>query len=432
MKKRRVIQALFVFLMATGLVAFAAETKKVLVITVNGIINPVSAEYIIRSIKEVDASGEYEALVIELDTPGGLDTSMRKIIKAMQAAKTPVVVFVAPSGSRAASAGAFITMSAHVAAMSPGSSIGAASPVAMGGEGMSKTMKKKVTNDAAAYLRSLAEAHGRSGEWGDKFVRKGSSLSETEALKENVIDLLADNTSELLTAIDGRKVKTEAGIIVLATKGATIKRSPMTWRENFFDMLANPNIAYLLMMLGFYGLMFELSNPGAVLPGVIGAICLVLAFYSLQTLPINYAGALLILLAFIMFLLEVWVQSYGMLTIGGIAALLVGSLMLVDSPEEYLRISLMIIVPVTLLTASFFIFLIGSGIRAQYRPATIGLEAMAGAVGVCDRDILSGIAGKVFVGGDLWDAVSEEEIKKGIDVEVVRAKGLTLTVKKRT
>jgi membrane-bound serine protease (ClpP class) len=316
--------------------------------------------------------------------------------------------------------------------MSPGSSIGAASPVSMGGEGMSKTMKKKVTNDAAAYLRSLAEAHGRSGDWGDKFVRKGSSLSETEALKENVIDLVAADLGELLTAIDGRKVKTQAGEIVLATKSASTTRAPMTWRENFFNMLANPNIAYLLMMLGFYGLIFELSNPGAVLPGVVGAICLVLAFYSLQTLPINYAGALLIMMAFIMFLLEIWVQSYGMLTLGGIAALVVGSMMLVDSPEEYLKISLMVIIPATVITSGFFIFLVGAGIRAQYRSSTIGIEALAGSYGVCDQDISLDASGKILLDGDLWDADAQEEIAKGASVEVVSARGLTLTVKRRT
>ncbi len=408
----------------------AQSGKSVMVITVDGIINPVSSEYITKSITAANADISIEALVIEMDTPGGLDTSMRVIIKKMQASATPIVVYVAPSGSRAASAGAFITMAAHVAAMAPGTNIGSASPVNMGGGGMDRTMKKKVTNDAAAYIRSLAKAHGRNEDMGEKFVRKAVSIAETEALKNNVIDLIARNLDDLLKSIDGMTVKTVSGERTLATAGAAVNRVEMTWRQKFFNALANPNIAYMLMMLGFYGLFFELSNPGTIFPGVIGAISLIIGFYSMQALPINYAGALLILMAFIMFLLEVWVTSFGMLTIGGIAALIIGSLMLVDSPEEYLRISLAVIIPTALFTTAFFTFIITAAIRAMKRIPVSGKSAMVGAVGKAESKIAQGKPGKVFVEGELWNAVTKNgDIKEGAEVEVVGISGLTLSVR---
>lgn len=405
--------------------------KFVLAITVNGAINPVVADHIAKSIASAEGDPSVEALVIEMDTPGGLDTSMRQIVKDIRKSQVPVIVYVSPSGSRAASAGAFIAYASHVAAMAPGTNIGAASPVNMGGEGMDKTMKRKVTNDAAAYIRSIADATGRNPDIGEDMVRKGSSIPETEAVKNNVVDLIAKDFTELLAAVDGRTVKTSAGERKLATKGLTVKRVEMNLRQKIFDALANPNIAYMLMMLGFYGLFFELSNPGAVLPGVIGAVCLILAFYSLQTLPINYAGALLILMAVIMFMLEVWVPSYGMLTLGGLVSLVMGSLMLVDSPEEYLRISLTVILPISLFTAAFFFFLVGSGVRAQRARVITGMEGMIGAEGYAETDIAQQSPGKVFVEGDIWNAVTEgDPVSKDGRVTVVEMKGLTLVVKK--
>ncbi|VAX21940.1 Putative membrane-bound ClpP-class protease associated with aq_911, partial [hydrothermal vent metagenome] len=406
--------------------------KSAMVITIDGSINPVTAEFITESIKTADKDPDIEVLVIEMDTPGGLDTSMRQIIKGMQAAKKPVVVYVAPSGSRAASAGAFITVAAHVAAMAPGTNIGSASPVNMGGGGMDKTMKKKVTNDAAAYIKSLAEAHGRNGKLAEKFVRKSSNMPETEAKKENIIDFIADDLPSLLKAIDGTKVKTSAGERTLKTAGLTIKKQGMNWRQEVFNALANPNIAYILMMLGFYGLFFELSNPGSIVPGVIGAISLILAFYSMQTLPINYAGALLIALAVILFLLEIKVPSYGILTIGGIISFTIGSMMLVDSPEEYLNISFSVIAPTAILTAAFFLFLVGSAIKIQSKKTKTGKEGMIGAEGVVDSVISGGKAGTIFVVGELWNAVTDaDDIKKGESVEVTGQNGLTLIVKPR-
>jgi len=313
--------------------------------------------------------------------------------------------------------------------MAPGTNIGAASPVNMGG-GMDRTMKKKVTNDASAYIRSIAELSGRNADVAEKMVRKGSSISETDALEQNVIDLVSPNLTDLLKTLDGRTVKTVGGERTLATAGAAADRVAMTWRQKFFDALANPNIAYMLMMLGFYGLFFELSNPGAILPGVVGAICLILGFYSLQALPINYAGALLILMGIIMFMLEIWVTSFGMLTIGGLIALLIGSLMLVDSPEEYLQISLAVILPTTILTAAFFSFLVGSGLRAQRRSFTSGKEAMVGGLGLADTDISPDHPGKIFVEGEIWNAVTQDgPIKKGAPVEILDVAGLTVIVK---
>ncbi|VAX23151.1 Putative membrane-bound ClpP-class protease associated with aq_911 [hydrothermal vent metagenome] len=430
---RNSVISLFLFALGALLISSAPSTggpdKNVMVITFSGAISPVSAEYITKSIDSANEANA-EALIIEIDTPGGLDTSMRLIIKKIQASNVPIVVYVAPTGSRAASAGAFITISAHVAAMAPGTNIGAASPVNMGGGDMDSTMKKKVTNDARAYMRSIAELRGRNADVAEKMVRKGSSISEKEALEQNVIDIISPNLTSLLKSLDGRLVKTASGEKQLATSGATVNRVAMTWRQELFDTLSNPNIAYLLMMLGFYGLFFELSNPGAILPGIVGVIALILAFYSLQTLPINYAGALLILMGVIMFMLEIWVTSFGMLTIGGLIALVIGSLMLVDSPEEYLQISLGVILPTALLTAGFFTFLVGSGLRAQKRSFTSGKEALVGALAVADTDISPNHAGKIFVEGEIWNAVTQDgPIKKGDPVEISSVAGLTVTVK---
>lgn len=400
-------------------------------VTVNGAINPVVAEHISKSITSAEGDPSIEALVIEMDTPGGLDTSMRQIVKDIRKSQIPVIVYVSPSGSRAASAGAFIAYASHVAAMAPGTNIGAASPVNMGGEGMDKTMKHKVTNDAAAYIRSMAEATGRNPDIAEAMVRKGSSIPETEALKNNVVELIAKDFTELLIALDGRTVKTASGERKLATKGLALKRMEMNFRQKIFDALANPNIAYMLMMLGFYGLFFELSNPGAVLPGLLGAVSLILAFYSLQTLPINYAGALLIMMALIMFMLEVWVPSYGMLTLGGLVSLVMGSLMLIDTPDEYLRISLTVILPISLFTSAFFFFLVSSGLRAQRARVITGMDGMIGAGGYAETDITQDSPGTVFVEGDIWSAVTKgDPIPKDGLVKVVDMRGLTLVVEK--
>lgn len=410
-----------------------SEDRHAIVLKVDGVINPVSAEYIINGIKEASVSNA-EVLIIQLDTPGGLDTSMRLIIKEMMASSIPIVVYVSPSGSRAASAGAFITIAAHIAAMTPGTNIGAAHPVNMGGK-MDREMSKKVENDAAAYIISLAKKRGRNEVWAEKAVRKSVSISEDEAKKENVIDLVAENIDLLLKEINGRKVEVVSGSKTINTEGIKLKHIEMTLRQRILDALSNPNIAYMLMLLGFYGLFFELSNPGAILPGIVGAISLILAFYSLQALPVNYAGLLLIFLGIILFILEIKVTSYGALTLGGIISLVLGSIMLIESPAPYMKISMYLILPAATATAAFFLFLVGAGIKAQRKKPTTGKEGLIGETGIAQSDIMGSTSlmgeGKVFVHGELWDAQSSEEIKNGTEVIVTGVEGLKLQVRKR-
>ncbi|MDI6729782.1 MAG: nodulation protein NfeD [Thermodesulfovibrionales bacterium] len=408
---------------------YSAQNKKseVLVITVNGVINPVASEYIGKSIKKASEMNA-EALIIELDTPGGLDTSMRSIVKDIIGSSVPVVVYVSPSGARAASAGVFITMAAHVAAMSPGTNIGAAHPVAMGGK-MDKVIAEKATNDAAAYIKSIAESRGRNVKWAEDAVRKSVSVTETEALKNNIIDLIAKDINTLLSEIDGKKTTTAYGDKTLKTAGAKIIRHEMSFRHKILNLISDPNVAYILMMLGFYGLFFELTNPGAIFPGVIGGICLVLAFYSFQTLPVNYAGLLLIIIGLILFILEVKVTSYGMLTIGGIVSMVLGSLMLFESPLPFLKLSLSVIIPAAIVTALFFVLTFRLAYKAYKRKPVTGAEGMIGLEGVAKTDITPG-GGMVVVHGEFWSAYSDDVIHKEERVVVEDVKGLRVKVKK--
>ena len=333
----------WLYLMFVGLLigyGLADETPPpVHVLSVADVINPVSAEYITESLHAAIQQGA-QALIIQLDTPGGLDKSMRLIIKEMLNSPIPVIVFVAPSGSRAASAGTFITLAAHVAAMAPGTNIGAAHPVAVGSGEMGKEMAEKVTNDAAAYIKSIAEQRGRNVEWAEKAVRESVSASETEALQHKLIDLIALDLNDLLKQLNGRKVVTLAGEHILRTDGAARQHVEMSLPQRLLSMLADPNVAYMLLMLGAAGLFFEISMPGVVLPGVIGGISLLLGLYALQLLPVNYAGLALIVLAIILFIAEIKVTSYGALTIGGIIAMILGSLMLFDAPPPLPGLSL--------------------------------------------------------------------------------------------
>ena len=356
-----------------------SAARPALVIRVEGVIAPSSAEYIISAIKQADRELA-EALVIELDTPGGLDLSMRSIIKEILAAERPVVAYVSPSGARAASAGAFITMAAHVAAMAPGTNIGAAHPVNMGGQ-MDKETNKKVTNDAAAYIRTIAVQRGRNVQWAEDAVRKSVSATENEALKLKVIDLVSEKLDDLLAALDGRAVTTARGKVVLRTKGVEVKRIEMGLRDKVLKVISDPTIAYMLLMLGLAGLYFELSTPGAILPGILGGICLILAFYAFQTLPINYAGLLLILLAIILFIAEVKVASHGLLAAGGITAMILGSLMLIRRSEPFMRISMAAILWTTAATSAFFIFIVSMGLKAQRQKTTTGVEGLIGQIG---------------------------------------------------
>jgi membrane-bound serine protease (ClpP class) len=396
-------------------------------LTYDGVINPVSAEYIADGIAAAQ-SAHREAVILQLDTPGGLDTSMRIIIKAINASTVPVIVYVAPSGSRAASAGTFITLAAHVAAMAPGTNIGSAHPVSMGGGEMDEEMKKKVENDAAAYIKSIAETRGRNAAWAEEAVRKSVNVTEQEAVKLKIIDLVADDVPALLAALDGRPVKMNDGTKRLSTKGAEIVVAPLSWRLRLLNALIDPNVAYVLMLLGTYGLLYELMSPGAILPGVVGSICLILAFYAFQTLPINYAGLLLILLAIVLFIAEIKITSYGLLAVGGIIAMFLGSVMLMKSDLPYLRVSLKVIVPSVLGTALFFFFVVGMAVRTfGAKPAT-GREEMIGGRGVARSDLAP--SGRVFVHGELWEARSDEPIRDGDAVEITGMDGLTLQVKR--
>ncbi|MDP2960551.1 MAG: nodulation protein NfeD, partial [candidate division Zixibacteria bacterium] len=331
--KKRVFVYIFIILLSVTSLLFSANPKdpnsdkRVYLITIDGAIGPITAR-IIGEVINSAVEDSAEALVVELNTPGGLDESTRLITKKILNAEVPVIVYVAPSGSRAASAGVFITLSAHIAAMAPGTNIGAAHPVSIGGQ-IDSIMKEKVTNDAVAYIKTIANKRGRNPEWAEKAVRQSISVTEYEALKDSVIDLVANNLRELLDQIDGRKVNLPSGEKILNTKGAGVRRVEISWKDKILETISNPTIAYILFTLGMWGLFFELSNPGSILPGVVGGICLILAFFAFQTLPINYAGILLMILAVILFIAEVKVVSHGLLTIGGIISMILGSLMLI-------------------------------------------------------------------------------------------------------
>jgi len=426
--RRRFFLLIYVGL-CLGQVLASEAAAPIHVITVADVINPVSAEYITESLKAA-VQNNAQALIIQLDTPGGLDKSMRLIIKDMLNSPVPIIVYVSPSGSRAASAGTFITLAAHVAAMAPGTNMGAAHPVAVGSGEMGKEMAEKITNDAAAYIKSIAERRGRNVEWAEKAVRESVSASETEALQLKLIDLVAVDLNDLLKQLHGRTVTTTSGERVLDTEGVSVQFIEMNFRQRLLAMLADPNVAYMLLMLGAAGIFFEISTPGVVLPGVIGSISLLLGLYALQLLPVNYAGLALIVLAIILFVAEIKVVSYGALTIGGIISMLLGSLMLFDAPPPLPQLSLWVAVPVTLVIAGFFIFLFAAALRTYSLAPYSGREGLQHKVGVAQTAI-DGKGGKVFVAGELWDAYSEHPVGKGEEVEVIGLQGMTLHVKKR-
>ncbi|MCI0693844.1 nodulation protein NfeD [candidate division KSB1 bacterium] len=410
-----------------------STSRSVHVIRINGPINPVAAEYIVDAIEEA-AEADAECLIIELDTPGGLMESTRIIIKAMLASEVPVVIYVSPSGARAASAGVFMTYAAHLAAMAPSTNIGAAHPVNIGGGGAdsSNTMMEKVTNDAVAQIKTVAEKRGRNVEWAEEAVRKSVSITEKEALEKNVINFIAPNLDSLLIQMNGREVELARHKAKLQTAGAKIIRNEMSWRHKLLDKISDPNIAYILFLLGFAGIYFELSNPGAILPGVLGGIFLILAFYAFQTLPVNWAGLLLILFAVILFILEVKVTSFGILTIGGVVAMFLGSVMLFRRPatvfEPAIRISLQVIILATLATAAFFAFAVGLTVKAHRKQVTTGREGMIGEVGIALTDLNP--SGRVHVHGEIWQARSDTPIEKDQPVKVLEVSGLQLKVER--
>jgi len=424
----RLLAALLVLAAAGALLpAPASAAAPVATIQIDGVISPVTVRLVEAALTRAQSEGA-GALVIQLDTPGGLERSMRLICQRLLNAEIPVIVYVAPTGSRAASAGVFITMAAHVAAMAPATNIGAAHPVAIGG-GVDKESMKKIENDAAAFARTIAVERGRNAEWAEKAVRLSVSITEREAVKLKVVDLVADSLPDLLDKIDGRVVKVAKGPVTLQTRGAVVKTIEIGFRDRVLNVITDPNIAYILMMLGMLGLFFELSNPGVILPGVIGGISLILAFFALQSLPINYAGLLLILFGIVLLIAEIKVVSHGVLAIGGIVALALGSLMLFDAPEVGFRVSWWVILPTVGATAGMFLVAVGAGLRALRASSPVGGSALVGQTGVA-RGALSP-EGQVLVQGELWRAVARgAPVAEGARVRVVDANGLTLTVEK--
>lgn len=404
-------------------IPFLADAD-ITIVKIEGIVNPVMSEFITKSIDNA-VEENAEALVIELDTPGGLGTSMRSIVKNIISSQVPVVVYVSPSGARAASAGVFISLAAHVSAMAPGTNIGAAHPVGVGGK-MDETMAEKAVNDASAYIKSIAEKRGRNAEWAEKAVRESVSITEQEALKLNVIDYISPDIKSLLETIDGRTVETSIGNFTIKTNGVNIKYKEMSFRHKVLDIISNPNVAYMLLLLGFYGIFFELTSPGTIFPGVVGAISLILAFYSFQTLPVNYAGVLLIVLAIFLFILEIKVASYGLLTISGIISMFMGSIMLFDSPLPFFKLSFNVILPAVILTTLFFTLSLYLALKAYRRKPATGVESLLGLEGEAKTDIHD--KGRVVVRGEIWKAWSEEPIKAGEKIIIESVDNLKLKV----
>ncbi|MFI5132624.1 MAG: nodulation protein NfeD [Chitinophagales bacterium] len=401
--------------------------QKVISIKIDGTINPVVAQFIHDAIGRA-AKDKAACLLIHLNTPGGLLKSTRVIVSDMLNSPVPVIVYVSPGGAHAGSAGVFITMAAHVAAMAPGTNIGAAHPVALQAV-MDSTMNEKTTNDAAAFIRSIAEKRNRNVQWAENAVRRSHSYSETEALEYSVIDLIAKDEQELLSKVHGKQVEISTGSITMQTKDANIESLKMTFIEKLLDIISDPNIAYILLLLGMYGLLFELYSPGAILPGIVGVISLILAFYSMHSLPINYAGLALIIFAVILFLLEIKIVSHGLLAIGGVVSLLLGSMMLIrsDSALDLVRISRSVIFAATAVSALFFLFVLSFGIRAQRLKVVTGIEAMIGNTGEV-IDILNP-AGTVRVNGETWNAESlAGAITRGEKVRIKEMKNLKLYV----
>jgi membrane-bound serine protease (ClpP class) len=424
MRQRSISGFVLLLLLGAGLTAGAGD---VLVATVNGVIGPVSARFIAQGIDRAEQE-KANCFLLELDTPGGLEESMRLIVKRMMIAKVPVVVYVAPAGARAASAGTFITLAAHVAAMAPGTTMGAAHPVGLGQSMQTDpTLNEKATNDAAAFIRTIAEKRGRNGVWAENAVRQSVSLSETEAMREKVVDLVAPNRAALLVALDGRTTLIGSDTVTLKTEGVAVTELPMNWRDRLLSAVAHPNFAYILFMIGLLGLYFELSNPGAILPGVAGVISLILAFFAFQTLPVNYAGVLLIVLSIILFIIDVKAATHGVLTAGGLVAMFMGSVMLFSAPEPELRLSLQVIIPVVLVVGGFFALGAWLSLKSQFRKPATGAGGLIGQEGDA-RSPVNRSGGSVFVAGTHWNAVADTEIPVGRRVKVIAVTGMVLTV----
>ena len=421
MKYKYLLFVLVVFLFCGPHNTLAAKSE-IYVIKLSGAISPGTADFLKSGIRKA-SDNHVACIIVELDTPGGLAESMRDMVMALFASTVPVVIYVAPSGARAASAGVMITMAADIAAMAPGTNIGAAYPVGAGGKEIDKTMSAKITNDMVAQAKSIAIKRGRNAQWVERAVRNSESVTETEALKQNVIDIIAKDMDDLIRQINGRKIE-DKGILHLDDASITVLKESM--RTKILKTISDPNIAYILLMIGLAGLYFELSHPGVVLPGVVGGISLILAFFAFQTIPINFAGILLIILALIFFIMEMKIASYGLLSIAGIISLLLGSLMLFDTGDPQIRLSLTVLIPTLVLVSGFFVTIAALVFKSHLSKPLTGAQGLVGEIGIVKKNIMP--EGKVFVHGELWNATAKEPIGEGVRVRVVAVVNLVLQV----
>lgn len=425
-----VILGVMILMGCTGIIPLwppqtAASAGEAFIMDLDGPISPATAMYITRGLNAANKQGAAIA-VIQLDTPGGLGASMRTIVKGILNSRVPVAVWVGPRGAGAASAGVLVTVAADIAAMAPETNIGAAHPVSAGGGDIGKTMSEKVVNDMASYARAIAKEHGRNGEWVEKAIRESVSITAEEAVKQHVVDLIAVNLDELLKSINGREVSVRGHKVVLKTVGLKKVFYRPSFRDRILATISDPNISYILMMIGLAGLYFELAHPGAIFPGVIGGISLILAFYSFETLPVNYAGLLLIALAIVFFVAEIKVASYGLLSLGGVVSLALGSLMLFQD----VRVSLDLMIPTIALVGGFFVVIAGLAFRAYRRRPISGTDGILGEEGIVRKKIDP--EGLIFVHGETWRAVSDEPIQEEERIEVIGIDGLILKVQRKT
>jgi membrane-bound serine protease (ClpP class) len=404
------------------LLPFQAAARELLTLNIRDAIGPAVAEQVADALNQASDS-EAAGIVILLDTPGGNAESMRRIVQSIYACNVPVIVFVSPSGARAASAGVMITMAGDIAAMAPGTNIGAASPVGGGGQEIGKTMATKVTNDMVAFSKGIAKRRGRNAEWIEKAVRESVSVTAAEALELNIIDLVAEDLEDLIKQIDGREVADKGR---LDLTGVTVRQVAESTRTRILKLISNPNIAYILFMIGLAGLYFELSHPGAIFPGVVGAICLILAFFSFHSLPVNVSGILLILLAAVLFILEIKVTSYGMLSVAGLICMILGSLMLFKGAGPEYQVAWQVFMPTVLLISAFFVVVTTLVVRAHVHTPYTGAEGMVGEIGTV-KEYHAG-SGKVLVHGELWKATFRDEVVPGDRVEVIAVRDLVVTV----